>query len=90
VSGILERLERVERLLPPRETRPGESWIPEQAPVSLPRLPEVRVTIGRIEVHTPPTPAPPPRPAPARHPPPAARPVRSLDDYLARRQEKRK
>jgi hypothetical protein len=50
--------------------------------------PEVRVTIGRIEINVPPSaPAPPARPSPSRRPPASIRPVRSLDDYLRRRNE---
>ncbi len=88
------RLERVEQLLQPafgipqepllREPSGRERPFPEipQAPI-----PEVHVSIGRIEVHAPPAATLPARPAAPHRAPQPARPVRSLDDYLAGRQE---
>ncbi len=87
VSTIL-RLERVERILPPvvdglERAITELSMLPPPAP----RVPEVRVSIGRIEVNASPAPPLPARTPAARHAPPGARPVRSLDEYLAERQE---
>lgn len=57
---------------------PASSGVPLRAVA-----PEVRISIGTVEVH-----AAPPRPSPVR-PPPARRPTVSLADYLAQRSGKR-
>ena len=94
-TPTIVRLESVEQLLPPafgtaREPLLREPSVRERPFPEIPqsRIPEVRISIGRIEVHAPPAATPPVRPAAAPHYAPSpARPVRSLDDYLAGRQE---
>jgi hypothetical protein len=89
-APMIVRVESVEHLasvlpVPPPDipTRPTEATRVTQA-----SPPEVRITIGRIEVNVPPSsPALPARPSPARRSPAPIRPVRSLDDYLRRRNE---
>jgi hypothetical protein len=87
-APVIVRVESVERLAPGLPVSPSD--IPtrqtETTRMTQALRPEVRVTIGRIEVNVPP-PSPPARPSPARRPPAPIRPVRSLDDYLRRRNE---
>ncbi|HEU5101527.1 MAG TPA: hypothetical protein VFU22_21040 [Roseiflexaceae bacterium] len=54
----------------------------------VPTTPVVRVRIGRVELHGPP-PASPPRPPAPRGARAPVQPVRSLEDYLRRRNEER-
>lgn len=54
-----------------------------------PTMPVVHVRIGRVELHGPQPAASPPRPPTPRSVPAPVRPVRSLDDYLRRRNEER-
>jgi hypothetical protein len=78
---------------------PPAPWAEREAPVLPPRAeappqpqagPLIQLTIGRIELIGPdPAPAP-PRPAAPHHTSRPAQPVRSLDDYLRQRNERRK
>lgn len=61
----------------------------EPTPAARPIAPVVQVRIGRVELHGPAPAASPPRPPAPRSAPAPVRPVRSLDDYLRRRNEER-
>jgi hypothetical protein len=61
----------------------------EPSAAARPSTPVVNVRIGRVELHGPAPAANPPRPAAPRNVPAPVRPVRSLDDYLRRRNEER-
>jgi hypothetical protein len=62
---------------------------PAEPPAVRPIAPVVHVRIGRVELHGPAPAAGPPRPQAPRSAPGPVRPVRSLDDYLRRRNEER-
>jgi hypothetical protein len=62
----------------------------EPPPTARSPAPVVHVRIGRVELHGPVPVASPPRPPAPRSAPASARPVRSLDEYLRRRNEERR
>jgi hypothetical protein len=83
---IIRPASAVTVIVPPHLTTPVASSAPA-APAAPPTpVPEIRVTIGRIEVHALMPPAPPAQ----RSKPPRSAPLLSLDDYLKQRQEGRR
>ncbi|MCB0165242.1 MAG: hypothetical protein KDI79_13510 [Anaerolineae bacterium] len=86
-TPVMVRLETVTPVIALPPEQPASPAIVANRPAEA-STPLVRVTIGRIEVIAPaPAPLPPPVP---RHKPSPVRPVRTLDDYLRRRNEERR
>ena len=81
---------RVDSVIPAPDVQESDLRFPSRAEAfnNEPPASMVRVTIGRIEVVTPPAAAA--RPAAPRSLPAPVRPVRTLDDYLRRRNEGRR